>query len=58
MTEHPNPETAAILADAKARLKELRAVAETLRPDRDDPQVLSELVTIESAIRAAEAALR
>ena len=58
MTEHPNPEKAAIITDAQIRLKELKAVAETLRPDRDDPLVLSELTTIESQISACEKALR
>ena len=50
-------ETATIVADAHIRLKELKAVAETLRPDKDDPIVLSELVTIESQIAAAERVL-
>ena len=48
----------ALVRDARQRLAELRQVAETLWPDRDDPQVLSELTAIISQIRAAEAAIR
>ena len=57
MNELPAPQVAAIRADAAARLAELRAVAEVLRPDRDDGLVLSELVMIESQIAACEKAL-
>jgi hypothetical protein len=51
-------EVEAIRADAERRLRELRALREVLVPDRDDAYVLSELVTIDSQIRAAERALR
>ena len=58
MSDPAPAETDAIRADAAARLAELRAVAEVLRPDRDDAVVLSELVTVESQIAACEKALR
>ena len=52
----PALEADAVRADAAARLAELRAVAEVLRPGRDDALVLSELVTVESQIGACEKA--
>lgn len=57
MGEVVTVEATAIRADAAARLAELRAVAEVLRPDVDDPLVLSELTTVESQIAACEQAL-
>jgi hypothetical protein len=50
-------EMEATRADAKARLHELRAVREILWPDRDDSEVLSEIVVVESQIRSCEEAL-
>jgi hypothetical protein len=47
----------AVKADAELRLEELRAVRAVLWGDRDDPVILSEIVTIQSQIRAAERAL-
>ncbi len=58
MMSEPNPQAAAIRADAETRLRELIAVREVLTPDRDDALVLSELVTIESQIAACKKALR
>jgi hypothetical protein len=43
--------------DAERRLAELHAVRGLLLPDQDDPEVLSELVNVESQIRSAEHAL-
>lgn len=52
-------ESAAIKADAERRLGELRRVAAALWPDREDcGEVLSELTSVMSQIRAAEAVLR
>jgi hypothetical protein len=51
-------EASAIQTDAELRLRELQAVREVLLPDADDPEVLSELTSIESQIRSAKAALR
>jgi len=57
-TDHSRAqERRAIRADALDRLSELHAVRAVLLPDKDDPHVLSELVSIESEICAAEAAL-
>ena len=50
-------ELAAVRADAEQRLEDLRRVAVVLWPDRDDPLVLSELTTVLSGIRAAEAVI-
>jgi hypothetical protein len=50
-------EAEAIKNDAASRLAELRNVRAALWPSRDDAAVLSELVTIQSQIRAAEQAL-
>lgn len=50
-------ETDAIVTDAQARLDELHRVKRFLWPDRDDPLVLSELVSVLGAIRQAEAAI-
>ncbi len=47
----------AIRRDAEQRLAELRNVARTLWPDRRDPRVLSDLLTVLSQMRAAEQAL-
>lgn len=52
-TEHD-----ALRVDAEQRVTELRAVAKTLWPDRDDAQVLSHLLSVLSQLRAAEAALK
>lgn len=38
--------------DHVQRLRELVAVRDVLRPDRDDPRVLSELTAIEAEITA------
>jgi hypothetical protein len=48
----------AIRSDAQATLDELRRVARVLWSDRDDPQVLSELLVVMSDIRATEKALK
>jgi hypothetical protein len=50
-------EREAIRIDAERRLAELCAVRDVLRPDTDDPQVLSEFVMVQSQIRVAEQAL-
>lgn len=50
-------ESAAIRTDARARLNELIAVREVLKPDADDPLVLSELTSVESQITAAKEVL-
>lgn len=50
-------EQQAIGADAALRLRELRNVRAVLLPDRDDPEVLSELTSIDSQILSAEHAL-
>jgi hypothetical protein len=50
-------EASAIRVDAALRLQELRAVRAVLWSDRDDPAVLSELVSVQSQIRSAEQAL-
>jgi hypothetical protein len=47
-------EQSAIRTDAQERLAELRAVRVLLWDDRDDPEVLSELVSVQSQIRLAE----
>jgi hypothetical protein len=52
-----NTERAAIMQDAHTRLGELIAVRDVLMPDRDDPEVLSELTMVESQITCAERAL-
>lgn len=57
MTTTTTAEQAAITRDAALRLAELRAVRDELIDDRDDPEVLSELVGVESQIRAAEQAI-
>jgi hypothetical protein len=44
-------------ADAETRLTELLRVRTVLWEDRDDPLVLSELISIQSEILAAERAL-
>jgi hypothetical protein len=49
-------EREAIVSDAQQRLQELRETAVRLWPDRDDPVVLSELVSVLSRIKAATAA--
>jgi hypothetical protein len=55
----PTPaEQRAIRTDAEQRLVELRRIREVLLPDADDPDVRSELTTIDSEIRAAERALK
>jgi len=46
------------VGDAEQRLAELRAVARTLWPDRDDPVVMSELVAVIDQIRCAEDAIK
>jgi len=51
-------EQAAIVADAEQRLEELRRVARDLWPNRDDVFVMSELVSVMSAIRQAERAIK
>jgi len=51
-------EQAAIVADAEQRLEELRRVARDLWPNRDDAFVMSELVSVMSAIRQAERAIK
>jgi hypothetical protein len=50
-------EREAIRIDAERRLAELCAVRDVLRPDIDDAEVLSEFVSVDSQIRAAERAL-
>jgi two-component SAPR family response regulator len=50
-------EQQAIRLDAATRLDELRAVAQSLWPDRDDPHVSSELTVVMGQIRQAEQAL-
>jgi hypothetical protein len=50
-------EQLAIRADAERRLAELEAVRALLLPDRDDLMVLSEIVSIDSQIKAAREAL-
>ena len=50
-------EQRAVRADAEQRLSELCAVRDVLLPDRDDPEVLSELTVICSQIEAARGAL-
>jgi hypothetical protein len=50
-------ETSAIRTDARARLLELEAVKKAIIDDRDDPLVMSELTSIQSAIDACEQAL-
>jgi hypothetical protein len=47
----------AVRADAELRLAELQAVRAVLWSDREDPAVMSELVTIQGQIRQAERAL-
>jgi hypothetical protein len=47
----------AVQAPAELRLQELRAVRAVLWMDRDDPEVMSELVSIQSQIRSCEEAL-
>lgn len=47
----------AILSDARAQLIRLHHRQRKLLPDADDPWVLSEIVSIESQIRAAAAEL-
>lgn len=47
----------AIRDDAQQRLRELRAVARSLWPDRDDAHVASELTVLIGQIRQAENAL-
>lgn len=44
--------------DARRKLCELHRVRAALWPDRDDPMVMCELVTVVSEIAAAEAELR
>jgi len=41
-------------ADAERRLRELRRVRAVLWPDRDDPRVLSELVSVQGQVLAVE----
>jgi hypothetical protein len=43
----------AVRADAEQRIRELFSRRDRLRRDQDDPMVLSELVSVESEIRAA-----
>ena len=50
-------QAAAIQTDAQERVNELKAVAKRLFPDRDDPQVLSELLSVMSQLRQAEGEL-
>lgn len=50
-------EREAIKADATARLAELRRVRGVLWGDRDDPEVMSELVVVLGQIKAAERTL-
>jgi hypothetical protein len=50
-------EASAIQVDAELRVRELRAVAGRLWPDRDDPHVMSEYAVVEGQIRQAEQAL-
>jgi len=50
-------ERVAIRTNATQRLAELRAVRDTLLPDRDDADVLSELTSVEGQIHQAEQAL-
>jgi hypothetical protein len=50
-------ERQAVRTDARARLNELVAVRDLLLPDRDDPEVLSELTAIQSQINAAKETL-
>ena len=40
--------------EAEARARELRAAIKCLWPDRDDPQVLSELVALKGELRRVE----
>lgn len=51
-------EQTAIRTDAEQRVTELRRVARQLWRDRDDAQVLSELLSVLSRLRAAEEALK
>ena len=54
MTVMASTEITATQQDAEQRITELKAVARRLWPDRDDAQVMSELVSVVSQIRAAE----
>ena len=59
VTLTPTPaEQRAIRTDAEQRLVELRRIRDVLLPDADDADVMSELTTIDSEIRAAEQALK
>ena len=58
LTDPTGEEREAACDDARRRLAELRAVARALWPDRDDPDVLSELTAIVGAIRQAERQLK
>jgi hypothetical protein len=50
-------EASVVRVDAALRLAELKAVRDVLWSDREDPAVMSELVTVQSQIRSAEQAL-
>lgn len=54
----PTAETEAIRLDALRRVRELKNVRAALLPDADDPEVLSELTSIESQLVCAFRALR
>jgi hypothetical protein len=56
-TAGPRSERIAIIEDAERRLAELETVRALLLPDRDDLMVLSEIVSIDSQIKAAREAL-
>jgi hypothetical protein len=58
MTATASTRQGEIRQDAEARLRELKAVRAALWASRDDPEVLSELVVIQSQVLAAEDALR
>lgn len=53
-----NGEANAARQDAQQRVTELRQVAARLWADRDDGQVLSELLSVIDQLRAAEAELK